>query len=156
MKVVEPGRSYELAGGNGLVFREMDDGCIVRDGTTNEEVLGLLVQRATEDYLALPCAENIRALYFLREALAVLRTRSALPASAIAEGRSQPLTPVVDTVEVPPRRIVPCAEDAPAQLSHARASAALAVFLRHRHDRTADPFPGRATVLNSGSAEAAA
>ena len=129
MKVVDPGRSYDLAGGNGLVFLQAEDGWIVRDGTTNEEVLELLIQRITEGYTTLPCGESIRALYHLREALVALRMRTARPASADIEGTSDRHTVAVESLEVPPVGIVSQESDARPLLP--AALAALAVCLRH-------------------------
>jgi len=111
MKIVDPGCGYRLAGGNGLVFLRMEDGRIVRDGTTNEEVLEVLIDHVTEAYQTLPCRETVRALYLLREALAAFRMRSAQRASAGVEGTLLPHHPVVDSVEALLGRIVSCAPD---------------------------------------------
>lgn len=90
MKVVDPGRNYMLAAGNGLVFLQKEDGQVIRDGTTNEEVLEVLIDRVTEAYQALPCQESVRALYLLREALATFRARSMRRAHAEVEGTRRP------------------------------------------------------------------
>ena len=49
MKVIEPGRSYELAAGNYLIFLKKGGDKINRRGTTNEEVLEVLLDRAKEE-----------------------------------------------------------------------------------------------------------
>jgi hypothetical protein len=100
MKVVDPGRSYELAAGNGLVFLRKQEGRIVRDGTTNEEVLEVLIDRVTEAYQTLPCQESIRALYLLREALEAFRTRAARRMHANVEGTLQPHDPVAEAPDI--------------------------------------------------------
>ena len=94
MKVIDPGRVYELTAGNGLRFLQKEDGRIVRDGTTIEEVLDVLIDRVTEAYQALPCQETIRALYLMREALAALQTRTERRILAQVEGTRQPHDPV--------------------------------------------------------------
>jgi len=90
MKVVDPGRAYELAAGNGLVFLQREGGKLVRNGTTNEEVLEVLIDRVTEAYQTVPCQETIRALYLLREALAEFHARTARRLGARVEGTHQP------------------------------------------------------------------
>src|SRR5258708_7358898 len=90
MKVVDPGCIYELSAGNGLVFLQREHGHLVRHGTTNEEVLEVLIDRVTEAYQTLPCQETIRALYLLREALAEFRARTARRLSASVEGTHHP------------------------------------------------------------------
>ena len=93
MKVIDPGRIYQLAAGNGLNFLQKQDGKIVREGTTIEEVLEVLIDRVTEAYQALPCQETIRALYLMREALAALQTRTARRMVANVEGTHLPHDP---------------------------------------------------------------
>jgi hypothetical protein len=89
MKVIDPGRCYELGAGVGLTFMQKDGSRIVRQGTTNEELLEVLIHRVTEGYQTLPCQESIRALYLLREALASFRTRTARRVDARVEGTLQ-------------------------------------------------------------------
>jgi hypothetical protein len=90
MKIVDPGRSYELAGGNRLAFVQKEDGTILRDGTTIEEVLQVLIDRVTEAYRRLPCEESIRGLHLLREALATFQLRTARRVEANVEGTAYP------------------------------------------------------------------
>lgn len=98
MKVIDPGRVYELSAGNALRFLQKEDGRIVRDGTTIEEVLEVLIDRVTEAYQALPCHETIRALYLMREALAALQARTERRIHARVEGtrKSHDPTPELD------------------------------------------------------------
>jgi hypothetical protein len=100
MKVIDPGRVYELAAGNGLQFLQKHDGLIVREGTTIEEVLEVLIDRVTEAYQTLPCQETIRALYLMREALSALQTRSSRRALANVEGTNLPHDPVAHSDDV--------------------------------------------------------
>jgi len=90
MKIIDPGRVYELAAGNGLVFVQKEDGRTVHDGTTNEEVLEVLIHRVTEAYQRLPSQESIRAAHFLREALGALRQRTATRVHLKVEGTMRP------------------------------------------------------------------
>lgn len=100
MKVIDPARRYQLAAGNDLVFLQKHAGRVVRDGTTNEEVLEVLIDRVTEAYQTLPCQESIRALYLLREALATFQARSARRAEANVEGTLRPHDPVAEPADV--------------------------------------------------------
>ena len=143
MKVVDPGHSYELAGGNGLVFRQMKDGRVVSDGTTNEEVLAVLIERVARDCRTVPCGESLRALHLMREALAALRVQSARPASANVEGPGRTHTPVIETAEALPRSVVARELDARPARPSVLASAALAVCLHHRANPRPDVFPDR-------------
>lgn len=90
MKIVDPGRAYELAAGIHLHFVQKHRGEIVRDGTTVEEVLEVLIDRVTDGYQRLPCAETIRAVHCLREALRALRERTAKRVDAQVEGTCEP------------------------------------------------------------------
>jgi hypothetical protein len=90
MKVVNPGRMYELSAGNRLAFLQKGRERIIREGTTNEEVLEVLIDRVTEAYQSLPCEESIRALYLLQEALAAFRMRTERRIAAGVEGTHQP------------------------------------------------------------------
>jgi hypothetical protein len=81
---------YELDAGNHLTFLKKVDGEMVRHGTTNEEVVELLLDRVTEAYKTLPCRESVRALYLLRELLTTFRLRTARRVAAMVEGTRQP------------------------------------------------------------------
>jgi hypothetical protein len=90
MKILDRGRRYELSAGNHLAFLQKGGDNVVRDGTTNEEVLEVLIDRTTEAFQTLPCEESIRALYLLQEALAAFRSRTARRVAAGVEGTQQP------------------------------------------------------------------
>jgi hypothetical protein len=100
MKIVDPGHRYELAGGNRLVFLRKGDGKIVQDGTTNEELLTVLIDRVTGAFQNLPCQESIRALYLLREALAAFQMRAARRVDANVEGTLRPHDHITHPVDV--------------------------------------------------------
>ena len=90
MRAVDPGHQYELAAGNSLVFLQKEPGNIVRDGTTYEELLEVLIDRLTGAYRNLPCEESIRALHLLQMALETFRMRTEKRKAAEVEGTYQP------------------------------------------------------------------
>jgi len=104
MNVVDPGRRYGLAPGNSLVFLQKERGDIIQDGTTNEELLEVLIHRVTEAYRTLPCKESIRALHLLRQALEAFRTRTARRIAANVEGTYQPHSFVFEAVDASRRQ----------------------------------------------------
>jgi len=90
MNVIDPGRSYELVAGNMLRFVQKVGATVVRDGTTNEEVLDVLIHRVTEAYQTLPCRETVRALFLLYEAQMAFRLRTERRSSARVDGTLLP------------------------------------------------------------------
>jgi hypothetical protein len=104
MKVVDSGRTYELSAGNRLRFLQKEDGRVTRHGTTNEEVLEVLIHRVTEAYQTLPCRETIRALHFLGEALTAFQTRTAVRVRANVEGTHKAHAPVTADADESPNR----------------------------------------------------
>ena len=90
MKILDRGRAYELSAGNRLVFLKKGRDSVIREGTTNEEVLEVLIDRVTEGFQTLPCEESVRALHLLQGALAALRARTARRIATGVEGTLQP------------------------------------------------------------------
>jgi len=89
MTVIEPGHRYMLNAGTALQFvRKL--GAPSGDGTTNEELLEVLIHRLTEAYQAVPCEETVRALYLLHETLLAFQLRADKRASAGVTGTSLP------------------------------------------------------------------
>lgn len=143
MRVVNPGRVYELAAGNGLNFLLKEDGQVVRDGTTIEEVLEVLIDRVTEAYQALPCQETIRALYLMREALAALETRTARRILANVEGTRLPHDPVPEAADALPGRTIR------SEVEDIRSGAELALSgRRHRAFSCCRPLPAELAARN--------
>lgn len=99
MKVVERGSSYELATGCCLVFVRNGAESIVRSGTTNEEVIEVLLDRITEAYQRVPCRESALALHFLQRAMAEFRVRTSRRVHAHVEGTSLPHAYRPETVQ---------------------------------------------------------
>lgn len=102
MKVITPGHRYELANferkdapGQVLQFIEKaqlntPDGGIgfetVNDGTTNEEVLAVLIDRLNSLNAKVPCRENSIAITHIETALLWLNKRTADRAARGVEG----------------------------------------------------------------------
>lgn len=107
MKIVDPGRSYELAAGNRLAFLQKAGGKIIWDGTTNEETLEVLIDRVIEAYQRLPCEESIRALHLLQEALATFQKRTARRVDAQVEGTYLPHDQISEVADISLSRSVP-------------------------------------------------
>jgi hypothetical protein len=70
------GHFYELANDQRLVFLEKEAGQIIHDGTTNEELLEVLVDRITKLNAKFPCRENSIAITKIQEALHWLEART--------------------------------------------------------------------------------
>lgn len=88
MKVLTPGHRYELsshAGGAPQVLQFIEkkpvaDGTpnmyVVNDGTTNEEVLGMLIDRMNHLQAVMPCVENENAVKHLAMAYECMYRRN--------------------------------------------------------------------------------
>lgn len=101
-KVITPGHCYELANHEGFGTQtiqfiekkpsDKDDGTLVlvNDGTTNEEVLAVLIDRLTVLNNNFYCRENDIALTRLDEALLWLNKRTADRKARQVEGKRLP------------------------------------------------------------------
>lgn len=82
MKVIEPGHKYWIEDsenpglGQKLSFVCKKDGELIFDGTTNEAVLEILLDRLYYLDILVPCKENEIAIIKLEEALMWLRRRT--------------------------------------------------------------------------------
>lgn len=81
MKVIEEGHIYQLESYEGMINQELKfiskkDGLIVHDGTTNEEVVKVLIDRITTLQNNLPCIENVLAVMYLEYVLECLDDRT--------------------------------------------------------------------------------
>ena len=76
MRETDPGHGYELSNGETLTFLKRINGELVNDGTTNEEVLRVLLLRLQYLQKKLPCRENSLALTKIEEALLWLNRRT--------------------------------------------------------------------------------
>ena len=83
MKVVTPGHEYELLNSTGtrvigvLQFLQKKGGKIIKDGTTNEQIIKVLIDRIEFLQEKVPCDENTEAIQSLQKALAALEKRTA-------------------------------------------------------------------------------
>jgi len=96
MKALDDGHNYQLKQMKQskvapiLSFYEMrDDGTII-NGTTNEEVIKVLIDRIRRMNAKFPCRENAVAIGKLREALSWLERRTADREARGVEGKMEP------------------------------------------------------------------
>lgn len=91
MKPINSGcHEYVLGHGEFLNFMEKgSDGRMIREGTTNEEVLDVLIHRIGKLNRLVPCAENSTALRKIREAKFWLNERTHDRQNRGVEGTGQ-------------------------------------------------------------------
>ena len=100
MQVLDPGHAYNLEKvedeeyGIGIRFikKEEQDGELVtvKDGTTNEEVLRMMLHRMEYLQDKMPCPENEQAIGGLTMALSALERRTRARKEQEVEGTNQP------------------------------------------------------------------
>jgi hypothetical protein len=104
MKVITPGHKYEVANfekpeatGQTIQFIEkapIEEGSpqlkTVNDGTTNEEVLNVLIDRLQSLQAKFPCKENAVALTHIETGLLWLEKRTANRKARGVEGMAKP------------------------------------------------------------------
>ncbi len=99
MKVLTPGHKYLLDAHEGRAHqtiqfiekrKEGDALVTVNDGTTNEEVLRMLINRIDILNTKLPCEENEVVLANLRASLEILEQRTAKRQARGVEGTPKP------------------------------------------------------------------
>ena len=110
---ITPGHKYLLPhfenpnSGESIQFieknRQGDDLVTVNDGTTNEAVLEMLINRIRFLDAKCPCPENSLVIDFLTSALVLLDRRTTLRRNAGLEGKPQPLP--ADASHVAPNRV---------------------------------------------------
>jgi hypothetical protein len=98
MRVIELGHGYELKNfercpnpdlHNALWFVKMDEDGVYHNGTTNEEVLAVLVNRMRYLNDKFPCRENSIVITKLEEALMWLERRTADRSARGVEGKHE-------------------------------------------------------------------
>jgi hypothetical protein len=77
MKVIDAGSVYSVEGAQLIKFIKKTDGQLVHEGTTNEELIEVLINRLEEFNNTLPCLENDAAISHLKGALHWLNERNA-------------------------------------------------------------------------------
>lgn len=90
MKILDPGHLYQLTGGSTLQFIQRNGELFTMPGTTNEEVLEVLIDRTERLQEKVPCKENEEALDLMRRALAAFNMRRALRMSQDKLGTDEP------------------------------------------------------------------
>lgn len=76
MNVVDPGHRYSLSDGTELEFIKRENGELIHDGVTNEELIEVLLNRMEFLNAKLPCIENAAAISHLNGALHWLNERT--------------------------------------------------------------------------------
>jgi hypothetical protein len=94
MRVLEPGHAYILANfenkeahGQIIEFIKKDATSTLHDGTTNEEVLLMMIDRMNNMNAKFPCRENAMVITKLDEALMWLNKRTADRVKRGVEGK---------------------------------------------------------------------
>ncbi len=96
MQCTDPGHIYKLDGDQELRFlkkeKSAEDGTmkVVNTGTTNEEVLEMLIDRTTNLNAQFPCIENQNALTHMEQALHWFNMRTSKRKSQNVEGMAVP------------------------------------------------------------------
>jgi len=97
MIVIEEGHIYRLEGtGHRIVFCKKekvagsDELAVVYDGTTNEEVIEVLLDRLDSLQKMLPCDENAHARNHLKQALGWLEQRTESRTAQKVEATNKP------------------------------------------------------------------
>lgn len=70
-----PGRRYSVSVEQSIQFIHMDSTGVLRGGTTNEELLQVLIHRTKQLDSEVPCDENKEALTFMEAALITFQER---------------------------------------------------------------------------------
>jgi hypothetical protein len=86
---IDKNHIYTLAGNNHLRFMKKSDGQLVYEGTTNEEVLEILLHRIRGLNAQFPCEENREALAHLGIALSWLNVRTKRRVAQGVEGQDK-------------------------------------------------------------------
>jgi hypothetical protein len=96
MQIVRPGHAYRLRNGEMLSFvekvpaPELDGLVLAYDGTTNEEVIEVLIDRLMFLNRAMPCRENRKTIAALLEAMNWLEFRTHKRVAQHVEGTDKP------------------------------------------------------------------
>src|SRR3990167_7752109 len=95
MKVIVSGHEYEVLNADGtrvigvLQFLQKKKGKLVKDGTTTEQVIKILIDRIEFLQEKVPCDENTAAITALQTALTALEERTADRIERGVEGKDE-------------------------------------------------------------------
>lgn len=108
MKCTDPGHTYVTEDGQVINFikKEMKDGVftLIHSGTTNEELLEVLIHRTEGLNAKFPCLENDRALVGMCDALAWFNLRTRARQAQGVEATPQNHKPELDAEYYASRR----------------------------------------------------
>lgn len=76
MRVVDLAHTYVLEGDQIIQFIKITNGTLINSGTTNEELLEILLDRTKFLNNKFPCNENEKALVFMQLALEAFNSRT--------------------------------------------------------------------------------
>jgi hypothetical protein len=76
MKILDESHEYELTGEQVIKFIKRVNGNLIFDGTTNEELLEVILDRTRGLDSKFPCIENKMAISFMELALAEFNKRT--------------------------------------------------------------------------------
>lgn len=89
-EVIDPGHYYKLKDANQTIrFMKKTGGELVYEGTTNEELIEVLINRIDWLNKQFPCFENVRALAYLGGALNALNERTSNRVKQGVEGQDK-------------------------------------------------------------------
>lgn len=84
---IDHGHIYSIADGQHIRFMKKVDGKLVYEGTTNEELIEVLIDRITKLNAKFPCFENVNAIAHLGGALNILNERTKKRLAQGVEGK---------------------------------------------------------------------
>lgn len=84
---IDEGHVYKLVGNQHIRFMKKVDGQLVYEGTTNEELISVLLHRISALNEKFPCSENMHAISALGGALHVLQLRTQRRIAQGVEGQ---------------------------------------------------------------------
>jgi hypothetical protein len=90
MKILDPGHKYELSNKAKITFIKRVDGKLIHNGTTNEELLEVLLDRTEALQAKFPCHENEVAINGMRLALHSFNERTRLRVTQGVETKDIP------------------------------------------------------------------
>jgi hypothetical protein len=90
MKVLDAGHTYLLEGEQQIWFIKKEKGELIQHGTTNEEMIEVLIDRLKYLDGKFPCPENKVAINNLECALVILNGRTAKRVAQGVEGQDLP------------------------------------------------------------------
>lgn len=113
MNSTDDGHIYITDDGQLISFIRKENGQLVQAGTTNEELIAILIDRIKRLHFRVPCPENGDAIKYLTKAAEALSRRTLLRVAQGVEGTDRPHTselPEADPAGEPehtPKPVIP-------------------------------------------------